>query len=239
LWAQVLQSRFGGAGSLSGHALGNLLITMLWQHDSDPVVGLDRVGRLLGAAGRVLPMSTVPLTITGQVQGLDPDEPSAIQPVHGQYAVAVTPGQVLSVQLDPPDPPVHPAVLEAVHQADWLVFGPGSWFTSVVPHLLVPQLASAIVESRARRLLVLNLQPTGETDGYSASDHVALLGDYAPYLRLDLVVADPRFVDDGLEAAVQQRGGQLMVSPVGSADDLSRHDPLLLASTLARIIGRS
>jgi uncharacterized cofD-like protein len=237
LWAEVLQSRFGGAGPLAGHSLGNLLITMLWTHDEDPVVGLDRVGRLLDAAGRVLPMSSVPLTITGRVQGLDPADPLAIQTVAGQAEVAVTPGQVLSIQLTPPAPPAHPAVLEAVHDADWLVFGPGSWFTSVVPHLLVPDLAEAILVSRARRLVILNLQPAHETAGYSATEHIQVLIDYAPRLRLDVVVADPRFVDEGLEQAVRDCGGELIVASVGEADGAPHHDPLLLAATLARTMG--
>jgi uncharacterized cofD-like protein len=237
LWAKVLQSRFPGDGPLAGHSLGNLLITMLWQHDEDPVVGLDRVGRLLDAAGRVLPMSSEPLTITGRVQGLDPANPEAIATVTGQAEVAVTPGQVLSIQLAPAHPPAHPAALEAVREADWLVFGPGSWFTSVVPHLLVPDLAEAILVSRARRLVILNLQPVKETAGYSASDHIDVLADYAPRLRLDVVVADPSFVDDRLEEAVRRRGGELIVAPVGSADGSPRHDPLMLAATLSRAIG--
>ncbi|MDR1807836.1 MAG: uridine diphosphate-N-acetylglucosamine-binding protein YvcK, partial [Propionibacteriaceae bacterium] len=237
LWARVLQSRFGGDGDLAGHPLGNLLIAMLWQLDDDPVVGLDRVGRLLDAAGRVLPMSSVPLTITGRVQGLDPADPTAITTVRGQAEVAATPGQVLTVQLTPSDPPAHPAVLEAVREADWLVFGPGSWFTSVVPHLLVPELAEAIVVTRARRLVILNLQPVKETAEYSASEHIDVLADYAPRLRLDVVVADPRFVDDRLDTAVRERGGELIVAPVGLADGSPKHDPLLLAATLSRAMG--
>jgi uncharacterized cofD-like protein len=234
LWAEVLQARFGGDGPLADHALGNLLIAMLWAQDDDPVVGLDQVGRLLDAAGRVLPMSSLPLTITGRVQGLDPARPEAAVTVRGQAAVAVTPGRLLSLELTPADPPVHPAVVGAVAEADWLIFGPGSWFTSVVPHLLVPDLAGAIVASRARRLVVLNLQPHDETDGYSASAHIDVLAGYAPQLRLDVVVADPRFVDDRLEAAAGRLGGELLVAPVGSADGSPRHDPLLLAATLAR-----
>ena len=236
LWAKVLQARFGGDGPLAGHALGNLLIAMLWAHDDDPVVGLDQVGRLLDAAGRVLPMSSRPLTITGRVQGFNPVQPDEVVTVTGQAAVAVAPGRVLSIELTPPDPPTHPATLEAVAEADWLIFGPGSWFTSVVPHLLVPDLAAAILEASARRLVVLNLQPRDETDGYSASEHIEVLADYAPRLRLDVVVADPRFVDDRLDHAVRQLGGQLLVAPVGLADGSPRHDPLLLAATLARVM---
>jgi len=105
-----------------------------------------------------------------------------------------------------------------------------------VPHLLVPELAQAILVSRARRLVILNLQPHDETAGYSASEHIEVLADYAPRLRLDVVVADPRFVDGRLEQAVRDRGGELLVAPVGAADGSPRHDPLLLASSLARVM---
>jgi uncharacterized cofD-like protein len=234
LWAKVLQARFGGDGPLAGHALGNLIIAMLWQQDRDPVVGLDQVGRLLCAAGRVLPMSAVPLTITGRVQGLDPADPTAVGLVAGQAEVAVTPGRVLSIDLRPAAPPAHPAVLEAVAQADWLVFGPGSWFTSVVPHLLVPQLAAAVLASPARRLVILNLQPAKETADYTAAEHIEVLAHYAPRLRWDVVLADPSFADAALAGVVTAQGGDLIVAPVGLPDGSPRHDPLLLAATLAR-----
>ena len=74
-WRDVLQHRFAGDGPLGGHALGNLLIVALWELHDDPVAGLDLVGRLLQAQGRVLPMAAVPLTIEADVTGLDPDRP--------------------------------------------------------------------------------------------------------------------------------------------------------------------
>ncbi|MDR1387657.1 MAG: uridine diphosphate-N-acetylglucosamine-binding protein YvcK [Propionibacteriaceae bacterium] len=238
LWAEALQSRFGGQGPLAGHALGNLLIAGLWQRGLDAVEGLDRVGRLLHAAGRVLPMSTEPLTLSGQILGHDPSQAGRLTTVLGQAEVAATPGQVVSVRLDPVDPPAHPAVIEAIGRADWLVFGPGSWFTSVVPHLLVPEQAQAVVVSPARRLVVLNLQPAGETAGLTASRHVEILAQHAPRLRLDAVVADPRFaVDPALARQVEALGAELTVAPVGLADGSPRHDPLLLAATLARAMG--
>ncbi len=135
-WSEVVQHRFRSEGDLHGHAVGNLLIVALWELLGDPVAGLDWVGRLLGAHGRVLPMASVPLDIVAQVE-LD----GVISTVRGQVACAQTAGRVQSVTLVPEDPPARPEAVEAVLEADWVVFGPGSWFTSVLPHLKVPELA--------------------------------------------------------------------------------------------------
>jgi uncharacterized cofD-like protein len=232
-WRDVLQHRFTSQGSLHDHAVGNLLIVALWELLGDPVTGLDWVGRLLGSRGRVLPMSAVPLAIEADVVGLDPARPDAVQVVHGQVAVASTPGDVVAVRLTPADPPACPEAVEAVRAADWLVLGPGSWFTSVTPHLLVPELAKALVEARARRCLVLNLAaPGGETEGLSPEDHVRALTAHAPHLRLDVVLADPAAVDDvhALEDAAAEAGARLVLRQVGLGDGTARHDPLRLAA---------
>ncbi len=147
-WARVLQHRFAGDGEMRGHVIGNLLIVGLWEQLGDPVAALDWVGKLLGVTGRVLPMALTPLDITAEVRGLDPADPERITTVRGQVEVATTEGVIAGIALDPPDPDPCPEALDAVHAADWLVLGPGSWFTSVIPHLLVPALREAIVGSR-------------------------------------------------------------------------------------------
>ena len=239
LWADVLQSRFAGDGPLAGHAIGNLLIAGLWQKLSDPVEGLDMVGQLLGVRGRVLPMSAVPLTIEADVIGLRPDAPDEAMVVRGQANVAKTRGRVVTVRLGPDRPPAHPAALAALREADFIVLGPGSWFTSVLVHLLVPELADAIVDSKAQRILVLNLAPADETEGFSPAAHIDVLAEHAPRLRLDHVIADERFAgDDGhLGSYVGSLGAQLHVSRLGVRDGSARHDPLLLAASLAGAMG--
>ncbi|GAB3697380.1 gluconeogenesis factor YvcK family protein [Mariniluteicoccus flavus] len=238
-WADVLQSRFGGDGPLAGHAIGNLLIAGLWEKLGDPVAGLDMVGELLGAKGRVLPMSSVPLEIEAEVLGLDPNQPDELSIVRGQSRVAKTVGEVRSVELVPADPPAHPQVIDVVRDSDYLVFGPGSWFTSIIPHLLVPELADAIVESRARRVLTLNLAPADETDGYTASQHIEILADHAPRLRLDTVVADTSFAreDRHLQAYAASLGAEVVIADMAMRDGSPRHDPLRLASIYAEVMG--
>lgn len=237
-WSNVVQHRFRSEGSLHGHAVGNLLIVALWELLGDPVAGLDWVGRLLGAQGRVLPMSSVPLDIEAVVSGGDPGDPGRLMTVRGQVAVATANGRVRSVSLVPADPPACAEAVAAVRDADWVVLGPGSWFSSVMPHLLVPDLAEAILETRARRVVALNLAPQpGETAGFSPANHLEVLARHAPALRVDVVLADTAVVDDppGLEAAAAALGARLCLAPVAAGDGVPRHDPVRLAAAFERI----
>jgi uncharacterized cofD-like protein len=233
LWRDVLQHRFASAGALHDHAMGNLLIVTLWELLGDTVTGLDWIGRLLGARGRVLPMASVPLDIEATVVGIDPDDPDALVTVLGQVAVATTPGNVVGVRLVPERPPACPEAVRAVLDADWIVLGPGSWFTSVLPHLLVPQLAAAIQETTARTCVTLNLSAqAGETDGFSAEAHLDVLATHAPELRIDAVLADPTAVEDAsmLADVASSFGAKLVMRQVSLGDGTPRHDPLRLAA---------
>jgi uncharacterized cofD-like protein len=239
-WRDVMQHRFrsgkGPGGSLDEHAMGNLLIVTLWELLGDHVGGLDWVGRLLGAQGRVLPMALTPLDITATVRGIAASAPEALTTVCGQVQVASTSGQVTAVQLQPQDPPACREALAAVQAADWLVLGPGSWFTSVIPHLLVPELRRSVVESAARRAVVLNLVPqAGETDGFSPERHLEVLAAHAPDLRLDVVLADRAAVpeQDRLARASEDLGAELVVADLAAGDGTPRHDPVKLANAYA------
>ena len=245
IWRDVLQHRFQGTGPLAGHALGNLLITALWDLHDDPVTGLDLVGRLLNARGRVLPMAAVPLEITAQVAGLEPGTDTAglatdvVTTVRGQVAVARTRGTVRSIALEPADPPAAPATVEAVLDADWVILGPGSWFTSVMPHLMVPALREALHDTTARRCLTLNLEHSGETAGISAAGQLEVLADHAPRMRFDVVLADPGAVDDeeGLRATAGRLGAELVLAPVARRGAPGQHDSLRLAAAYRDVFG--
>jgi uncharacterized cofD-like protein len=243
-WSRVVQHRFDGHGDLSGHALGNLLIASLWEETGDVVAGLDWVAALLGAHGRVLPCTTVPLEIVAEVVGHDRARPGEVVVVRGQVEVATTPGRVVSIGLEPAAPPACPEALEAVRECDAIVMGPGSWYTSVLPHLLVPALAEALATSTARRVLVLNLTPQpGETAGFAPETHLEVLVDLMPRMRFDTVLADPRQVPDvtRLADACAAIGAGLVLDRVAEAvpeEDATRHDPDLLAAALGALLGR-
>ena len=119
------------------------------------------------------------------------------------------------------------------------MLGPGSWFTSVLPHLLVPELASALITTPGRRLVTLNLAPQlGETEGFSPRAHLEVLASHAPDLAVDVVLADRTAVRDTaveLTEAADLLGARLVLADLALADRADRHDPLLLAGALARI----
>lgn len=244
--AKLLQHRFGGSGTLAGHPVGNLLLTGLLEvFGGDPVRALDTAGGMIGAVGRVLPMSTIPLEITAWVDEASVD-PLARRLVRGQVAVATTPGRVRSVQLVPAAPPACAEAVAAVEAADIVVLGPGSWFTSVLPHLLVPDLLHALERTAGQVVVVLNLRPqAGETEGFSPEEHLSVLRAHAPGLPVHTVLADPARVVDrrGLLNAVQairtDSGSEprLLLRPVAStAMPGDQHDPRLLAVALDHVI---
>lgn len=238
-WRDVLQHRFAGEGPLSGHPLGNLLILALWELHADPVAGLDLVARLLHARGRVVPMASVPLDISASVSELDAADPDKRATLTGQARIATTEGRVHDIWLTPDDPPACPAALTAIAQADAIVLGPGSWFTSVLPHLLVPELRRALVATPARRVLTLNVVvDQGESRGLRAEGHLVQLHRIAPELRLDVVLADPSIIEDDepVRAAARTLGAELVVTPVARPGVPGQHDALRLAAAYADIM---
>ena len=241
-WAKVLQHRFAGEGEMRGHVIGNLLIVGLWELLGDHVQALDWVGRLLGATGRVLPMALTPLDIAAEVRGLDPGDRDALRTVRGQVEVATTDGVITSVRLEPNDPEACPEAVAAIDEADWVVLGPGSWFTSVIPHLLVPTLREALAQADALVVVVLNLdEQAGETGGFGPEDHLAVLAEHAPELKVHTVLADRGRVGADLpelEHIVAAYGAHLVVDDVAADDGSPRHDPRKLGDAYARILAQ-
>jgi len=237
VWRDVLQHRFDSSGELSGHALGNLLIVALWQLLGNPCDALELIGRLLGASGRVLPMAEVPLTVEADITRVVEDGEEWTTTIRGQHRVAVAGGRVDAIRLDPADAPACPEAVAALSVADWIVLGPGSWYTSVIPHVLIPELASAIATSKARKMVVLNLTgQAGETAGFSPVDHLAALSEYAPMIEFDVILADTT-LREGLASFRPPGNGRVLIRNVKSASALGSHDELRLASAYRDAFG--
>lgn len=236
LWATIIQHRFGGNGALAGHPIGNLMLAGLSEVLADPVAALDELGRMLGVKGRVLPMCPIALGIEADVAGLESD-PRMFRVIRGQVAIATTVGQVRRVRLLPGDPPATRQAVDAVLAADLVVLGPGSWFTSVIPHVLVPELGAALQQTSARRALVLNLvAEPGETAGFSVERHIHVLSQHAPGFTVHDIVVDASRVPSERERDQLRRTANILDAHVEFAD-VSRpgtplHDPAKLAAAL-------
>lgn len=242
LWADVLQHRFGGTGALAGHPVGNLVLTGLLERTDDPVGALEQAARLVGSVGRVLPMSPRPLDLEADVDRFDPDDPVRTRRIRGQSSIAATPGRVRAVRVLPVGAPACAAAVDAVREADAVVLGPGSWFTSVIPHLLLRELGRALATTTASIIVTVNLVPqAGETDDFSAEELLRVLCEHARThggLRIDGIVADTESVLDSRSLAdfASAIGARLVLSSIAADDSPARHDPLRLAAAYEQLL---
>jgi len=220
-WARAFEYRFP-SGDLEGHALGNLIIAGLANVTGDFGQALDLAARLLGATGRVLPATSVPVVLKADVAGTE---------VVGQTKVSESSGVISSVEIVPPDAPVPPEVLTAVADADLVVIGPGSLFTSVLAVCVVPEIRSALAARAGGRVYVCNLRPQlPETAGFTTADHLRVVLDHG--VPVDVMVAPagagapalPQWADDLFGVRVVTGG---LARPDGGG-----HDPSELASVL-------
>lgn len=240
-WADILQYRFTSNGPLNGHAVGNLLLAALWDRDVDPVQGLDRVAELLKVVGRVLPMASVPLDIEASFV-----DAGKTHHVRGQVEVATARGKLESLQLVPDNPKALPVALKAIDEATWITVGPGSWFSSVLPHFLVREQLQALEKTSAQKIIILNLDshPEAEADefaGYTPIEHLEMLREYAPAMKIDHVLVDQYELGDSrrLQLLVESFGGRLHISDLRKSPGSLHHDVEKLFSVLSHIMGQS
>ena len=239
-WAQILQHRFDSNGELNGHAMGNLLLASMWNAGDDPVVALDRVGQLLKVIGRVLPMAAVALDIEGTFT-----TSTGRIVVRGQKEVATAKGHIQSLRIIPEDPPARTEALTAIADAQWITMGPGSWFSSVIPHLLVPAQLDALKSSKARKILILNLDASSQSQGEefagsTPEQHLEFFHHYAPELTVDFCLVDQSVVrdEDALRTAASTLGSEIVVADIRKAPGSIHHDAEKLALHLGHIFSR-
>ena len=240
-WADIMQHRFESSGPLNGHAMGNLLLASLWSDDEDPVIGLDRVGSLLKTVGRVLPMATVPLDIEGTF-----NTSTGRIVVRGQKEVATAKGRIESLRVIPENPQARMEALTAIRTADWITMGPGSWFSSVMPHLLVPMQLDALSRSKAKKIPILNLDAHSNTAGEefagsTPEEHLELFYEYAPDVLIDYFLVDSSVIRDemALAAIARKLGGQIVAVDIRKAPGSIHHDVIQLALHLGHIMRQS
>lgn len=183
--ARVFAYRFPHGESLAGHALGNLVIAALADIRGGFPEALSAAAELLGARGRVLPSTLADV----RLHAVD----AAGSEVAGQVNVAHSDAPVEMVYLEPADPPAYAPAVEAIAEADAVVIGPGSLYTSILPNFLVAGVADALRACRGRRVYVCNVaNQRGETGGMDAADHVAALVGHGLGGAIDTVIVHER-----------------------------------------------
>ncbi len=235
-WADILQYRFTSEGALNNHAIGNLLLAALWDRDSDPVVGLDRVGQLLKVVGRVLPMALEPLDIEATFTN-----GSLKSVIRGQIEVAKAQGIVEDLKLIPSNPKVTPEANFAIENADWITFGPGSWLSSVMPHFLHRDQALTIQNSRARKILIFNLPDKNIKDEYygrTLAEHLKLILKHTRDFSFDYALIDKSLEDsqEGFYDLVESCGGKVLALDLKDGQHPNRHSKEKLISAFSHIL---
>lgn len=246
--AEVFAYRFPHGEGLAGHALGNLVIAALADIEGGFAEALDAAGALLHARGRVLPSTLTDVRLHA--------EDSAGRPVAGQANIARSTSALARVYLEPGDAVAYPTAVTAIEEADVVVMGPGSLFTSLVPNLLVPGIAEALARSRAKRVYVCNVaNQRGETAGMDAYAHVSALRGYVGE-ALDVVLvndaarlggsllgnggAEPEIemVDAGPDvvARIRREGLDVTVADVADEADRRHHSREKLRKALTEVL---
>ena len=196
-----LFSRFPNSSSgLDGHSFGNLFISALTDITGSFEEAVAESGRVLSVSGRVLPSTLRNVELVADVRL--PHMSSEIR-VAGESKIPESNGRVRRVWLEPNAPPAFPQAIHAILSADVIVIGPGSLYTSLLPNLLVPDLADAIRSSRALKLYVCNVATqVGETEGFSCNDHIRAIEDHAGRSLFDIVLVNNKCdiqLPDGIE----------------------------------------
>ena len=224
VWAAVLEHRFD-AGELEGHSLGNLILAGLAEVTGDFGAALAEAGRLVRAVGRIVPATDGPVSLKAQLETGE---------VVGQAAMART-GSIRTVSVVPPDAPASTEAVRAVLEADQIVIGPGSLYTSVLAVTSVAGIGEALGRTAARKVYVCNLRPqVPETEGYDLVQHLEALEAHG--VVPDVVVHDPRWLAEaGADPA--RPGAPVVVEAQVGRDDGFAHDPARLAAVLADLVG--
>ncbi len=183
LMTRLFQYRFQNGEGLEGHSFGNLFIVAMASVTGSFETAVHEVGRVLNVRGAILPSTVVDVTLSARTQDGEL--------VHGEHTITEQGACIRELYLNPPHAEAHPDAVRAILDADLVVVGPGSLYTSVLPNLLVEDLRQALLATSAQRLFVCNVATEhGETDEFGVAEHIeAVLRHTAPGI-LDAVVAN-------------------------------------------------
>ena len=236
LMAELLQHRFKESSHLAGHSFGNLFLTAMAEITGSFDKALEESSRVLAVRGRVLPSTLEDVTLCAELEDG--------RVVMGESMIGHAGSPIKRVYLDPPNAAGHSDAVQAILEADAVIVGPGSLYTSVLPNLLVSDIGWALSKTRAKRVYVCNVATEeGETSGYSVSDFVRAIENHLGSFPIDCVLANNNLPRGSAYSSVElvptDRGratrSQVLEADLISDQNPAHHDPRKLASALERV----
>lgn len=247
LLERLFQHRFSAVAGLEGHSFGNLFIAAMSEITGDFEEAVKESSKVLAVRGRVLPVTLQSITLCAELSD------GAI--VYGESRISAAGQPIKRVFIEPPDAVPLPEALVAIKEADAIVLGPGSLFTSVIPNLLVPGVVDAIAESAACKIYVCNVMTEpGETTNFSASDHLQAIIDHTRSGLIDHILVNTAEIEQQLlarywaegadavlvdEAKLANQGVKVVADNLITQDEVVRHDTRRLAQVVFRLALRS
>lgn len=250
LLTELFQYRFSAGDGLVGHSFGNLFLTAMSDITGDLEQAIAASSRVLAIRGEVLPATLTDVNLWAEL--------ADGRRIEGESSITEAKGKILKIGCTPENPPALPRALEAIQEADYIIIGPGSLYTSIIPNLLVPEIAIAISQSQAPRIYVCNIMTQeGETQGYSVAEHIRAIDKACGIALFDAVLvqgkspsektliryaqqnAHPVFVD---REAIKELGRRIVVANVMDEDEVTgliRHNSHRLATVLLRWYSRA
>lgn len=245
LLTELFQYRFTAGDGLTGHSFGNLFLTAMSDIEGDLEQAIAACSKVLAIRGQVLPATLTDVHLWAKL--------ADGRRIHGESSITEAKGKIVTIGCIPSNPPALPKAVQAILEADFIIIGPGSLYTSIIPNLLVPEIAEAVASRNVPRIYVCNImtQP-GETDGYSVSDHIKAIDKACGYQLFDAVLTQGtvpsaqaliRYAQENSHPvtldrdSVKQLGRRIVMSNIMDVDEKTgylRHNPYRLAQVLLR-----
>ncbi|MEB3189636.1 MAG: gluconeogenesis factor YvcK family protein [Snowella sp.] len=244
LLTELFQYRFQAGDGLTGHSFGNLFLTAMTEITGDLEQAIAASSKVLAIQGKVLPATLTDVRLWAELEDG--------RYIEGESLITEAGGKIKHFGCHPPNPPALPAAIRAIEEADYIIIGPGSLYTSVIPNLLVPDIQAAIAGADVPRIYICNIMTqSGETEGYSVSDHLKKIDEMSEYRLFDAVLVQrtppspaalkhyaeenchPVYIDREEIAAL---GCRIVIANVMQESETGRvrHDPFRLARVLLR-----
>lgn len=208
LLSRLFRHRFRGQGELGGHSFGNLFLAALTEVTGDFTEAVRLSSEVLASKGHIFPATISDVRLVAEL--------ADGSVVRGETQISASLAPIHRLRLEPEQCLPLPEALQAIRAADVITVGPGSLYTSILPNLLVARVAAAIGESSATKIFICNLmtQP-GETDNYTARQHLETVNSYAPEIRFDFVIVNDRRITNEQQQRYALEGAQ----QIGIGDD--------------------